>query len=177
MAEISFYVTDEEKMQLFDFVKTNNSGKFIPDILYDSPNSFELKDGKELIEYIYEQETVGYFILSPSFQLEPIMLVKLSEDKDKYFITQRSGGPAIDIAFYLGYAEDAPIKYKCTDIHYYPRYIHYNSKLYEEFPATEELKEYFKMIIKFLKSKCRQITAKNGKKYWVSKTLKEEDVV
>jgi hypothetical protein len=33
------------------------------------------------------------------------------------------------------------------------------------------------MTVKFLKSKCRQIMAKNGKKYWVSKTLKEEEVV
>ena len=46
-----------------------------------------------------------------------------------------------------------------------------------EFPASEELKSYYKMIVKFLKSKCRQVKAKNGKKYWVSKTLKEKDIL
>ncbi len=65
-----------------------------------------------------------------------------------------------------------------TDIHHYARYLHYDWRTnFGEFPASDELKEYYKMLIKFLKSKCRRVTAKNGKKYWVSKTLNTEEIL
>jgi len=177
MPEMEFYITDDERMELFDYV-TNNEGVFVPALHYNKPEATPIQSKAELIKCIYEQ-VVGFYVISPRFQTEPLTFDRLGENnEDKYYIMQRYGGPYIRFGFYRGYADDAPIKCKSTLFFHYPRYIHYNDfETYEEFPATEELKAYYKMIIKFLKSKCRQIIAKNGKKYWVSKTLMEEDVV
>ncbi len=181
MPEISFYITDDERKDLFDIVRSKQA-TFVSDILYDKPQIMEIQNSEELIDRINRKEETTYFVVLPIFQIEPLLMKQFEENyeriKGKYYIMQRTGGPCIRISFYLGFADDAYIKYKRTDIDYYARYLHYDWQTnYGEFPATEELKSYYKMIVKFLKSKCRQVTAKNGKKYWVSKTLKEEDVV
>ena len=162
-------------MELFDFIE-NNDGTFTPDFIYDEPHRINVKHKVGLINYINKYRVVKYFILSPFFQKEPIVLSKLN-DENNYYITQRTGGPAIDIAFYLGFADDAPIKYKRTDIGHYARYMHFDSEIYEEFKASDELRSYYGMLVKFLKSKCRQVTATNGKKYWVSRSLSEDEIL
>ncbi len=179
MPQAKFYITDSERMELFDFI-TDNKGSFIPELIYDKPEFTKIQTKEELIECIYEQ-TVGFYILSPQFQIEPIPFSKFDEkykNKGKYLIMQRTGGPYISIGFYRGFAEDAPIKYKATDIYHYARYLHHDWQThFGEFTATGELKLYYKSILQFLKTKCRRVTAKNGKKYWVSKTLPEEEVI
>jgi hypothetical protein len=177
MPEMNFYITDDERIELFDYV-TDNDGVFVPQLHYSKPETIRIQSKAELIKYISEQK-VGFYVISSRFQTEPLTFDRLGEKKDdKYYIMQRRGGPYIHFLFYCGYADDTPIKCKCTQFFHYPRYIHHDDfETYEQFPATEELKAYYKMIVKFLKSKCRQITTKDGYKYWVSKTLKEEDVV
>ncbi|MDR0516752.1 MAG: hypothetical protein LBH25_06855 [Fibromonadaceae bacterium] len=202
MPEMEFYITDNERMELFDYV-TSNEGVFVPALWYNKPEGIRIQSRAELIKCIDELE-IAFFVISPHFQTEPLMLDSLGKSNEQFimerfqtepfifaehvkkkgqsegkcFIMQRRGGPYIRFSFYRGYADDASIKCKSTWISHYPSYTHYNDfETYERFPASEELKAYYKMIIKFLKSKCRQITAKNGKKYWVSKTLKEEDIM
>ena len=174
MANIDFYITDDEKMELFDYI-TNNDGVFVPNLHYINPEIVPIQSKADFIRCIYEQ-TGWCFVVSSRFQTEPLTFSQL--ECGEYYIMQRQGGPCINVRCYLGYSNNAQIKYKCTQITHYPRYIHHDDFVnYDEFPASEDLKAYYKMMIKFLKSKCRQITAKNGKKYWVSKTLKEEDVL
>lgn len=175
---MKFYITDNERMELFDFI-TANQGTFIIDTLYDNLKAIQVKTSQELIERIELKSQTLFFVMSPVFQIEPLVMGKNRFYEDnKYYIEQRTGGPYISISFAIGYASDNAIKHKGTNIHYYSRYLHYNWQTnFGEFSATERLKSYYKMIVKFLKSKCRQIIAKNGKKYWVSKTLKEEDVI
>ena len=198
-------------MELFDYV-TNNDGIFVPNLWYDKPEAIKIQFKTELIKCIEEIEIV-FYVISPRFQIEPLMFCRFEKDDEKcdakscncamqgfqteqepltyerhankkgqhegkYYIQQRRGGPYIDLSFYRGYADDAPIKFKCTRISHYPSHTHYDDfELYERFPLSKELKTYYGLIGKFLKSKCRQVTATNGKKYWVSKTLTEENVV
>lgn len=169
MPSIEFYITDEERMDLFEFVQSNN-GIFIPNLDYTSANAVTVSNKEEFISYIDNIHTY-FFIVAPSFQLEPIRLTQYDEDKGLYMIQQRYGGPAIDISCYLGYADDAAIKQKSTMLSHYARYIHDES--YEEFKASDELKEYYNSMVKFLKSKCKRVTASNGRKYWVSKSVLE----
>lgn len=178
MPEISFYITDNERMELFDFIVANQ-GKFIVDTLYDNTETAQVETSQELIERIQLESQTLFFVVSSAFQIEPLIMRKNRfYDDNKYYIEQRTGGPYISISCAIGYAIDNSIKYKRTNIHYYCRYLHYDWQTnFGEFSATEELKSYYKMIVKFLKSKCRQVTTKNGKKYWVSKTLKEKDVI
>jgi hypothetical protein len=209
MPEIEFYITDDEKKELFDYV-TNNDGAFVPDLWYNKPQGIRIQSKTEFVKCIDNLKT-SFFVISPYFQIEPLMfrgfgkdgekwdvklhnyimqcfqaesfifaqhMEKKGQHEGKYYINQRHGGPYIHFLFSRGYADDAPIKYKCTEFFHYPSYIHYNDfETFERFPATKELKTYYRMIVKFLKAKCRQITAKDGEKYWVSKTLKEGDVV
>ncbi len=178
MPQAEFYITDSERMELFDFI-TDNKGSFIPGLLLDKPEFTKIQTKEELIECIYEQ-TIRFYIVSPQFQIEPIPISKnkFFTEEDKYSLMQRTGGPYISIGFYRGFAEDAPIKYKATDIYHYARYLHHDWRThFGEFAATGELKLYYKSILQFLKTKCRRVTAKNGKKYWVSKTLPEEEII
>jgi hypothetical protein len=180
MPEIKFYITDDERKELFDFVSSNN-GWLVPALIYDKPEYITIKDREELIKCIYEQ-VVGFYMISPFFQKQPLIFHQFDDEyewcKFKYSITQRTGGPYIRIGFYRGFAEDAPIRHKSMVMFHYPRYLNHDWETnYGEFPASEELKSYYKMIVKFLKTKCRQVKAKNGKKYWVSKTLEETDIL
>jgi hypothetical protein len=176
MPEMDFYITDDERKELLDFV-IEKDGFFIPDSIYKEQKIAYLNDSNELMCIINSKPPL-FFIVSPLFQIEPIPIIKnrYFTEEDRFTLRQREGGPYINIGFYRGFADDAPIKYKSTTFFYYTRYLHFDSYV-DEFPASEELKEYFKMMVKFLKSKCRRVTAKDGKKYWVSKTLSEEEVL
>lgn len=173
MPSVDFYITDVERAELFDFISIND-GILIPKMVLDSPSYTTIKDEKELIDYI-SNRTVSFFILSPQFQKEPLVVLKLN-DSGQYYISQRTGGPYIHISFFRGFADDSPVKQKSTEIFHYDRYMHYNSETYEEFKVSDELKDYYKNILRFLKSKCKQVVAKNGKKYWISKTLLDKEV-
>jgi hypothetical protein len=176
MPEMRFYITDDERRELYDYV-TANEGFFILHYTYYKPELDCVETECELIELI-QNKTSSFFIVSTRFQIEPIPIVKNEYfmEEDRFSLLQRKGGPYIHIDFHRGFADDAPIKYKSTTFFYYTRYLHFDSYV-DEFPASEELKKYFKMMVKFLKSKCRRVTAKDGKKYWVSKTLSEEEVL
>ena len=177
MPAIRFYIPDTERMELFEFIK-DHDGNFIPDLLYDNPQTIQIETGTELIRYIYNIESM-FFIVSPLFQVEPLALKQFEEKYErcagKYSINQRTGGPYITVSFSKGFDPVDTydyIKYNCTDIDHYARYMHSDwPKRTDEFHASEELKAYYKMIVTFLKSKCKHVTAPNGKKYWVSKYL------
>ncbi len=172
MPEEKFYISDSEREELFDFISANE-GKFIPDLIYDTPK-YEIIKTKEELSGCIDTKVVGFYIIAPSFQTEPMVLRKLDIGGPKYKIDQRTGGPYIHISFYRGFAEDAAIKHKSTIMFYYARYMHYDSDVYEEFKAPDELKAYYNMLVKFLKAKCKRIAAPNGEKYWVSKSFLEE---
>lgn len=171
MPEQKFYISDSEREQLFDFISANK-GEFIPDLIYNTPQ-YEIIQTKEELSECIDTKVVGFYIVASSFQTEPMVLRKLDIDGPKYKIDQRTGGPYIHISFYRGFADDAAIKHKSTIMFYYARYMHYDSDIYEEFKAPDELKLYYNTLVKYLKSKCKQITSSNGKKYWVSKSFFE----
>ena len=129
MPATSFYITDEERMELFDFI-TKSNGVFIPDMLYDKPEIVQVHTKEELIKRINDNNPTFYHILSSDFQIEPLTFHQLDGEykwyKFKYFINQRQGGPYIDISYSIGFAEDASIKYKCTDVDHYTRYLHWD---------------------------------------------------
>lgn len=167
MAEKSFYINDEDRLALFEFIKVNN-GFFIPDLTYCSDKYTYINNASDLL-YTIDNKTVRYFIISNIYTIEPITL------KQNRFITQpafdimqRKGGPYINIAFYRGYSEDAKVKYKRTDIHYYPYYIRCNSN--EEFPASPELRDYYNKIINFLKEHST-LKVIDGKKYNIGNNI------
>jgi len=167
MAEFNFYITDKEREELISFIFSKGS-ILIPDNDYSSGQHDEVKTLEDYLKRASSGEH-KYFIVDDTFTFEPMIITKNKfSEKPLYSIYQRKGGPYIDLLFYLGYAEDATIPYKSCWLDHYARFIHYNS--YEEFKATEELKVYFKNLVKFVKSKSK-LVKKHGRTYWVSKEV------
>jgi len=109
MPALRFYITNEEKKELFDFVAVNN-GIFVPEILYDKPELVQVQTSEELVERINIKEQTSYFIVSPIFQMEPLVLQQFEEKyercKGKYYIMQRRGVPYISISFNIGFTSN-----------------------------------------------------------------------
>jgi hypothetical protein len=172
MANTYFYINDQEREELFNYLKTLGVN-LIPDKKYSSPNFEIVGSSKEFIDRI-RNETVRFFAISNHFSIYSLYLErnKYVQKEDAYFVKQKYGGPYFDIALYRGFADETPIKYKCIWLSHLPRFIKLQEE-YEEFKVTEELKEYFKKTIKFLQSKCQRVKI-NGKQYWVSKEVCKE---
>lgn len=173
MAEFDFYLTDEERRELVQYIFLNQGSLlFIGDI--DKPNIDHVKSIEEF--EIYMEREKYYFIILSDFFKEQDLKFTYDEFTKKYYLAQRWGGPYIDISFYLGWPEDSSIKVKRTWIDYYANWIDIEKTdgvyLYE-FKASQELKDYVKMLVKFCKSMCKQVVGRNGKKYWVSKEFVE----
>lgn len=163
MAHTKFYFDKNEWQELFEYLQRTES-KLIPDIFYEEQKSHIISNFDEFIK-CQKQETTHFFLINEAFTLEPLM-VDLNEytKEPKYKVRQRKGGPYIDISYYRGFAEDAIIPYKATSIQYYPNFIHFDS--YNEFKASNELKEYYLNLVKFIKKRCK-IVSKNNMKYLI----------
>jgi len=172
MADLYFYINDEERVLLFQFLK-NLDIYLVPDKKYSTAKFEMVQNSSDFIEKI-QNETVGFFAISKLFSIYSLYLERneFIKDEEAFFVQKRYGGPYIDIGLYRGFAEDAPIKYKCTWLSYYPKYVKLQ-EVYEEFKASDELKFHFKQIELFLKSKCQSIRI-NSRNYWVSKKILDE---
>jgi len=170
MAEISFYINDKERTELIEFILSKGT-EVVPDILYPTKRYKVISSVEHYISAM-EKDMCKYFLLDDNYTFEPLDFLEIDfESGNQYKISQRIGGPYIDLSFYLGYSDDATIPYKRSWLDHYARFIHYKS--YEEFKAPEELKAYYKEIVKFIKGKCKSVK-KNGRTYWVSKEVLKE---
>lgn len=170
MPQFEFYIDDNEREEVINFILSKKT-EIIIDKLYLSKKYETLKSANDLIENL-KKEHVRYFLVDSSFRIEDLKFLDIDFDEGtKYKISQRVGGPYIDLVFYLGYHDDATIPYKSSILDHYSKFIHCNS--HEEFYATSETKLYYKELVKFIKSKCIAIK-KNNKTYWVSKKILEE---
>jgi hypothetical protein len=165
MPETSFYISDEERGKLFEYI-TSIDGKLIADKIRITTALEYVSDYKEFLQII-EDECVGFFITSRAFTTQPL----LSEQnryltEPSFSISQRYGGPYIGLSLYRGFAKDDAVKYKRTDIFHYPKYINLKD-YFEEIPASKELKQYYKLIVDYLKSRCKSVSV-NSKKYQIS---------
>ena len=171
MAQLEFYFNDVERFELVEFILSKNT-EIIIDKLYPSREFETIKNLDDLKKNL-EENRVRYFLINNNYKLEELDFLEIDFDNEKkYKISQRVGGPYIDLVFYLGYSKDSTIKYKSSSIDYYAKFIHYRS--YEEYKVPENLKIYYKELITFIKSKCINIK-KNNKSYWISKKILKEN--
>lgn len=164
MAEMDFYINDNERKKMFEFLISENF-KLVPDMRYYLDKYDFVESPEDFLRYI-ENVTVRFFILSHKYSIYPLYLTQnryMSEAA--FYVNQRWGGPYIDLALYRGFADDAAIKCKCTTLTYYSRYIKLQEE-YQEFKATNDLITNFDRIVKYLKSKCKRIKVEN-RWYWV----------
>lgn len=172
MPENKFYISDNDRYELFDYM-IENQIEIIPDLEYETPDYTTIEDKVEFIR-IMENIKSRFYLQHNSFKYQNLEYGYIDTRKT-YYIHQRVGGPLIDISFYWGFGENDSIKLKDTVISYYASYVPLDWRTnldpdgyFHYFKAPEELKQIYNLIIKFMKSKCKNI--KYGtKKYWVSK--------
>lgn len=170
MAEFNFYINDKERIEVISYILSKGT-RIIPDNGYQSEQYRVIQSLNDYIEGVKKEEH-KYFLIDDLFTFEPLLNNKNRfREKPLYSIEQRKGGPYIDLCFFLGYSQDTVIPYKRSWLDYYSRFIHYNS--YEEYKAPEELKLYFKDLVRFIKTKCKSIK-KNGKTFWISNEVLNE---
>lgn len=173
MADFQCYINDDERRNLFEFL-INNGYEVLSEKKFSTPEPYSVKMQDEFMNLIGNSQ-IGFQIVSDSYTFQPLSIREFHHfNQPAYRLSIREGGPVIYADFFLGFAEDATIKYKVTQLYYYGRYIDiYNPP--DEFKATEELKAGFNKIIKYIKSFCK--TVKVGKKrYWVSKRVIAEEL-
>ncbi|MFD2938501.1 hypothetical protein [Flavobacterium notoginsengisoli] len=170
MAQFEFYINDNDRIKLVNFILSKRTN-IIPDLLYESKKYRILEDTEDFNNCMKNRD-IRYFLLDSSYASEDLNFLEvLIENKTKYKISQRVGGPYLDLVFYLGHAEDSTIPYKRSELDFYSKFIHLNST--DEFKASVELKAYYSQIVKFIKSQCRSVK-KNGKNYWISNEVLQE---
>ncbi|MBL7826427.1 MAG: hypothetical protein JNJ57_07350 [Saprospiraceae bacterium] len=171
MPQIEFYINNLERKELFEYVHSMK-GKFLPDILFETPIPKYVNDSEEFMLTIAQIKT-QFFIVSSQFEIFPLTLKQNPFISYPAFsVIHRFGGPYLNLSCYRGFSETDKVKYQATELHHYGKYIN-PEKRPDEFYATDELKQYYKMLVKFLKSKCKQISI-DGKKFWVSKEVLKE---
>ena len=170
MAQIKFYITDQERIDLFHYIR-QQGGELVPDLLYQTESYVTVANTEQFV-HLQQNETIRFFIISPSFQFEPLVMLNHKLNIPRYSVSQRVGGPYIDIAFYRGHADDAVVQHKSTILDYYARFIHHNN--HDEFKATEELKAFYNLIVKYVKSISKNRLMPNGKRYLISHKAFEE---
>jgi|688.fasta_scaffold816118_2 hypothetical protein len=170
MAEFNFYINDNERIEVISYILSKGS-RIIPDNGYRSEHYRIIQTLSNFIEGANKGEH-KYFLTDDSFTFESLLNNKNRfSENPLYSIEQRKGGPYIDLCFFSGYSEDAVIPYKRSWLDYYSRFMHYNS--YEEYKVPEELKSYFKDLVRFIKTKCK-LVEKNGNSFWISNEVLNE---
>ena len=85
---------------------------------------------------LWKMKNVSKFLLNSSYTIEPLDFLEIDFDEGSRFkISQRVGGPYIDLFFFLGYSDDAQILYKRSWIDHYACFLHQNSN--EEYKVSE----------------------------------------
>lgn len=173
MPEFNFYINDNERVELISYILSLGT-KIVPDELYSTEEYKILQTVEDYFDYMRKGEC-KFFLLNNYYTIEPLINKKNRFiEKPSYSICQRKGGPYIDLFFYLGYSSDATIPYKRSVIDHYARFIYYNS--YDEYYSPEELKSFYKDLVKFIKAKCKSFK-KNSKIYWISKEVLNEIMI
>jgi hypothetical protein len=172
MPEFNYYINDFEKKELFNFIE-NLECKVIQDKKYYKDTYDIVTTANELLE-LTQKDVLRFFILTKYYSIYDLYLEQneFFTNEEIYFIKQKYGGPYLDIIFYQGFSDDAPVKYKRTSVFYHPRYIKLQED-YEEFKVSEDFITWVEKINKFLKSKCKNVKICN-KKYWISKEVIKE---
>lgn len=163
MADFNFHINKQDWEALFDYLQANNY-RIIPDIFYPTEQCHIISDWNDFMEH-HERNTTHFFMINDLFSLEPIVVSRNKYAEGPiYQVNQRVGGPYLDISYYRGFAGDAIIPYSSTNLSYYPRFIHFSN--YNEFKASDELKDSYNKIVTFIKARCKAIR-KDNKKYFI----------
>ena len=174
MAELDFYFNKQEKRELINFLLENNC-KFVPDnsegglMRYDSPNYKELSSMEEIEPFL--EHNVMFFIIHNDYLIAPFEMEDFQKDGiNKYYISQKYGGPSIDMCLYETAEKKQNVPTGFVSI--YP----YNIINGENIKASESLKSFYGKVVKYIKkrSKLFRFTKRS---VWIGNENNQEEIV
>lgn len=159
MSQIDFFFCREDKMQLADLI-FKSGAKMIIEGNYDSPNFTTVSTLYEYEEYT--MDNILMLIIHSETLKHPLEWATFKkEEKEKFFLRQKYGGPTID--FYSpGMVEkkDKKIGPGFLASHFF--YYHGKDKFY----PNEFYKNLFKTFSSHIKKNCKPAKLKN-RTFWV----------
>ena len=167
MAEIDFFITSDEEIELIEFI-LNEGTYLIPDCKF-KPELIEIRDIKTYLKYRMDGSGL-FFIISPVYFSSPLEIKSVYNEhygRIIYYIEQRSGGPTIEFCNSQIY-EKAGVNYLSSScLGHYPTY--WNTKTFATEKAPVALKALYAKIIREIKKSNQLKTTKRT--YWLSKGI------
>jgi hypothetical protein len=175
MSETLIFLTENDFINLADFVLKTYQATFIPAVNYDNPEGENLKSiqeiEKHLTEYPHEKApALTYHITSPLWTIEPLYF-DLVENKfigSHYSVRQRYGGPCIDLIPRMyglpNSSKNKIVSGMIGDYSYYISGSFVNDKIngYKTIARPESLKNALTDIKKFIKKNGHKVVYRNS---------------
>ncbi len=169
MAELGFYLTYQDKLNFFNYLL---SKKFtlIPDLNYNTKSYHEIDNIKGVKPYLRLHSII--FIKHIDYFISPLEMRKIMKDsKEKYYISQRNGGPTIDFYSTSEITKNDMKSIGPGSLSYYSTF--WNTKTMQNEKAPSILKTFYHDMSKFIKSISYNLKLVN-RNYWISKNVIEK---
>jgi hypothetical protein len=151
MADLNFYLSNAEKIELLELLYSEDC-KIVPDLEYDSPEYIVLDDIDKCLKYIDINSPNLLFIIHSKFSSYPLRLEPIKkQDKIKYYIRQRYGGPSLSLYITGLYNKENILFLGHGFLSYYAYY--YDPINNQKLITPEDLKSIFKQINKWISTK------------------------
>ncbi len=156
MPEINYYFNPLEQRQFFEYIFSKGA-IMLPDMFYEKPEIIFIHNIQEYDSLIYDAigfPIVHYYIAHSSFTRFPFKFNLIERVEGKvYRILQQYGGPVIDIS--PSRVNDS-ILIVSGDIGHYP-YIYIKEDYTETDRASEEIKLFYKDLVKYIISNSKPL--------------------
>jgi len=167
MPQLDFYLDEKDKFELMSFV-FSEGGYIIPALNYEKPTYTVVKSTDEYRSFV--NRSILFFIVHDSYFKEPLTWETVNkEDKELFYLPQRTGGPTID--FYSpGIIDKNGIRFIGQgNISHYTSYQSPIQKSNIEAPESQKL--FYKKLCAHVKKGAFAIKL-SKRTYWVgNKTL------
>lgn len=177
MAEIEFLLNENEQLKLLKYLESIEA-LFVPCIGYSKPKCQYLCDANEAVSMWRSANlTAGVgpiFLLWGGISTYELQYDKITKNNEKilYYPAQGDGGPYIDYEPCNAVIDNKGTIIVSGSVGYRMKY--WIEELDDNIAVSEEIKEKYKEISKFIRSICQRLSVKNFKRYyWVgNETLK-----
>ena len=147
MAQLDFYLSTEDKIDLMSFI-FSEGGYIVPDINYEKPTYNLVKDLEGYSPFV--EQNILFFIVHDSYLREPLSVRSISKDgKELFYIPQRNDGPTIDF-YSSGRIEKGGEDFIGSgNISHYSTYFSSSQNINVDVP--EQLKQFYKKVSSHIK--------------------------
>ncbi len=180
MAQIDFFMTDEDELEFVEFVFRETQIRFVPKLKYSSKEHIELTN---IDEYIESREkrfrdygrriALWYFLVSEEFNFTGFDFSKIDWDDGRitYSVIQRNRGPYIDFDSHNYYEENGEKRIVPASISIYSNFWDPDEEV--NVKAPQELRDVYNKLVKYVKKMSYKTTPVKTSIIWATKRAAE----